>query len=78
MHAEVFAQSFAQVYTLGPTFRAERSHTTRHISEFYMLEPEMTLCNLQKNMQCAEKLIKYLIRDVLNACSPFLLRLEKL
>lgn len=68
LQAEVYALSLGDVYTFGPTFRAENSHTSRHLSEFWMIEPEMAFCDLAKNMQIAEEMLKYLLEDVLNNC----------
>ena len=54
LNAEAFATAFGKVYTFGPTFRAENSNTTRHLSEFWMIEPEIAFANLQDNMDLAE------------------------
>ena len=64
LEAEIFAMAFRNVYTFGPTFRAENSNTARHASEFWMIEPEMAFCDLEGNMQVAEKMIKYIINYV--------------
>lgn len=69
LSAECFAMAFSNVYTFGPTFRAENSHTTRHASEFWMIEPEMAFCDLEQDMTVAEQMIKYVINEVLNECS---------
>ena len=63
--AESMAMAFSNVYTFGPTFRAENSHTTRHAAEFWMIEPEMAFCDLDGDMEVAEELIKYIIKTVL-------------
>lgn len=68
LQAEVFAQALGSVYTFGPTFRAENSHTSRHLAEFWMLEPEMAFCTLDCNMDLAEEMLKYLLNDVLENC----------
>lgn len=68
LEAEVFALSHKNVYTFGPTFRAENSNTSRHASEFWMIEPEMAFCDLQGDMDLAESFIKELIRDILDSC----------
>jgi len=68
LEAEIFALSHGEVYTFGPTFRAENSHTSRHASEFWMIEPEMAFCDLEGDMDLAEAFIKYLIKDVLEHC----------
>ncbi|RKX89577.1 MAG: asparagine--tRNA ligase [Spirochaetes bacterium] len=69
LQVENFACSMSNVYTFGPTFRAENSNTTRHLSEFWMIEPEMAFCSLDGNRQMAEDFIKYLLSYVLNNCS---------
>jgi asparaginyl-tRNA synthetase len=68
LQAEIFALSHSRVYTFGPTFRAENSNTSRHLAEFWMLEPEMAFCDLAGNMEMAEVMIKYLINAVLAEC----------
>ena len=68
LHVEPFALAFRDVYTFGPTFRAERSNTVRHASEFWMIEPEMAFCDLNDNMDVIEDCIKYCIDYVLEAC----------
>lgn len=65
LEAEVFALAFKNVYTFGPTFRAENSNTARHASEFWMIEPEIAFCDLEGLMEVAEDMIKYIIRYVL-------------
>ncbi len=69
LEAEIFAQSHGEVYTFGPTFRAENSNTSRHANEFWMIEPEMAFCDLERDMGLAESFIKYLISDVLDHCA---------
>ena len=69
LEAEVFACALSNVYTFGPTFRAENSHTSRHASEFWMIEPEMAFCDLGGDMDLAEEFVKYLIRDVRAHCA---------
>lgn len=68
LHVEPFALAFRDVYTFGPTFRAEHSNTVRHASEFWMVEPEMAFCDLDDNMNVIEDCIKYCINYVLEAC----------
>ncbi|MCI9467041.1 MAG: asparagine--tRNA ligase [Ruminiclostridium sp.] len=68
LNAENFAQAFGNVYTFGPTFRAENSNTQRHAAEFWMIEPEMAFCDLAGDMDVAEAMIKYVIRVVLERC----------
>ena len=65
LNAEAFAMAFRNVYTFGPTFRAENSNTARHAAEFWMLEPEMAFADLEQNMMIAEDMIKYLINTAL-------------
>jgi asparaginyl-tRNA synthetase len=69
LEAEAFACALSKVYTFGPTFRAENSNTSRHASEFWMIEPEMAFCDLTGNMDLAEELVKYLIADVRKKCA---------
>src|SRR5437762_9093492 len=68
LEAEAFALALSKVYTFGPTFRAENSNTSRHASEFWMIEPEMAFCDLDGNMDLAEEMVKYLIVDVRKNC----------
>jgi asparaginyl-tRNA synthetase len=68
LEAEAFACALSKVYTFGPTFRAENSNTSRHANEFWMIEPEMAFCDLQGDMDLAEELVKYLVRDVREKC----------
>jgi asparaginyl-tRNA synthetase len=68
LEAEAFACALSKVYTFGPTFRAENSNTSRHASEFWMIEPEMAFCDLQGDMDLAEELVKYLVRDIRETC----------
>ena len=68
LNAETFALAFSKVYTFGPTFRAENSNTTRHAAEFWMIEPEIAFADLNDDMELAEAMIKYVIRDVLEKC----------
>ena len=68
LSAECMAMAFSNVYTFGPTFRAENSHTTRHAAEFWMIEPEMAFCDLDADMNVAEELIKEVINVVLTEC----------
>ncbi|MCI8430571.1 MAG: asparagine--tRNA ligase [Lachnospiraceae bacterium] len=65
LNGETFAMAFRDIYTFGPTFRAENSNTTRHAAEFWMIEPEMAFADLSDNMQIAEDMLKYVIRYVL-------------
>ena len=65
LNCETFAQAFRNVYTFGPTFRAENSNTTRHAAEFWMIEPEIAFADLEDNMEVAEAMLKYVISYVL-------------
>lgn len=66
LYGETFAQAFKNIYTFGPTFRAEDSNTTRHAAEFWMIEPEMAFCDLDGNMEWAEKMLKYIFSYILD------------
>ena len=68
LNAECFALAFKNVYTFGPTFRAERSYTNRHASEFWMIEPEIAFADLKDDMELAKDMVKYVIKDVLEKC----------
>jgi asparaginyl-tRNA synthetase len=68
LEGEIFASAFSNVYTFGPTFRAENSNTPRHLAEFWMIEPEMAFYELEDNMRLAEDFLKYIIRYVLEHC----------
>lgn len=78
LHAEAYAQAFKRVYTFGPTFRAEKSNTNRHISEFWMIEPEIAFCDLDKLMYLIEEFVKYLIRFILKNCKDEMSFLNKI
>ena len=77
LEAELLALGLGKVYTFGPTFRAENSNTTRHLSEFWMIEPEMAFYNIQDNMDLAEDFVKYVIRYALQHNPEDLQFLEK-
>lgn len=68
LNAECFALAFGDVYTFGPTFRAEKSNTARHAAEFWMIEPEIAFADLHDDMKLAEDMLKYVIRYVLEKC----------
>lgn len=68
LEAEIMAMAFTNVYTFGPTFRAENSNTSRHLAEFWMVEPEMAFCDLTGNMDLAEEFLKYIFHSVLEQC----------
>ena len=65
LEAEAFAEAFKNIYTFGPTFRAENSNTQRHAAEFWMIEPEMAFADLNVNMDVSEEMLKYIINYVL-------------
>ena len=77
LEAEILALAFANVYTFGPTFRAENSNTPRHLAEFYMIEPEMAFCDLKDDQDLAEAFLKSLVEQVLGDCRPDLEFLSK-
>jgi asparaginyl-tRNA synthetase len=69
LSAEMFCQALGDVYTFGPTFRAENSNTRRHAAEFWMIEPEMAFCDLEGNMDLGEELVKYLTAYAMKECA---------
>ncbi len=77
LNAENFAMAFGDVYTFGPTFRAENSNTTRHAAEFWMIEPEIAFADLADDMDLAEAMLKYVIDDVMTRCPDELGMLNK-
>lgn len=68
LHAETCASALSSVYTFGPTFRAENSHTSRHLAEFWMVEPEMAFATLEDDMRCAEAYVKFMCQWLLDNC----------
>jgi asparaginyl-tRNA synthetase len=76
LEAETFAMALGQVYTFGPTFRAENSNTSRHLAEFWMIEPEVAFNDLNDNMDLAEDFIKYVVKYTLDKCEDDLKFLE--
>ena len=68
LEAEIYATALSKVYTFGPTFRAENSNTSRHLAEFWMVEPEMAFFELEDNIDLAEAFLKRIFRDILNRC----------
>ncbi len=68
LNAENFAMAFGDVYTFGPTFRAENSNTARHAAEFWMIEPEMAFADLDDDLECMEAMVKFIINTVLEKC----------
>jgi len=77
LYQEAGAMAFGKTYCFGPTFRAEKSKTRRHLTEFWMVEPEMAYCDLDGNMDWAEKLVVFIIDTVLNKCQDELKVLER-
>src|SRR5690606_23496757 len=69
LEGEIYATALGKIYTFGPTFRAENSNTTRHLAEFWMVEPEAAFFELADNMALAERFLKRLCRDVLDQCA---------
>ncbi len=68
LEAEIYACALSNVYTFGPTFRAENSNTSRHLAEFWMIEPEMAFCDISGNMDLSEEFLKYILKWVLENC----------
>jgi asparaginyl-tRNA synthetase len=68
LNGEAYACALSDIYTFGPTFRAENSNTSRHLAEFWMIEPEMSFADLNDNIECAESYIKYVLGKVLEEC----------
>ena len=77
LHEETITHAFGKTYTFGPTFRAEKSNTTRHAAEFWMMEPEICFCDLNELMDNEEEMIKYVIRYVMTECKDELEFLNK-
>ena len=76
LEGETFAMALGQIYTFGPTFRAENSNTSRHLAEFWMIEPEVAFNNLEDNMDLAEDFIKYVVKYAVDNCGDDLKFLE--
>ncbi|MGV8074141.1 MAG: asparagine--tRNA ligase [Syntrophobacteraceae bacterium] len=68
LQAEIYALALGKVYTFGPTFRAENSNTSRHLAEFWMVEPEMAFCDLEDDLELAQDLLQFLVEQVLDHC----------
>ena len=68
LNGETFAMAFRNIYTFGPTFRAEKSYTQRHAAEFWMIEPEIAFADLEDDMELAEAMVRYVIADVMERC----------
>ena len=77
LDVENYSCALSDVYTFGPTFRAENSHTTRHLSEFWMIEPELAWCDLAGNMECAESYLKHTLQYVFDNCYDDLVFFEE-
>jgi asparaginyl-tRNA synthetase len=77
LQGEIMAMAFGKIYTFGPTFRAENSNTTRHLSEFWMIEPEVAFADLNSNIELAEDFLKHIFAGVVRQCSEELQFLEK-
>ncbi len=69
LQGECMALAFGKIYTFGPTFRAERSYTGRHAAEFWMIEPEIAFADLEENMDIAEKMLKYVLKYIMESCT---------
>lgn len=68
LNGEIYASALSDIYTFGPTFRAENSNTSRHLAEFWMIEPEMAFADLNDNMDCVESYLKFVLADILKNC----------
>ncbi len=77
LYGEAAAMAFGDIYCFGPTFRAEKSKTRRHLTEFWMIEPEMAFCDLEKDMQVAEEFISHIVKNVLKNRRKELVILER-
>lgn len=77
LYGEAMAMAFGKIYTFGPTFRAEKSKTRRHLSEFWMIEPEMAFFDIHQNMDLIEKFLQFVIRQVLDQCKSELEMIER-
>jgi len=78
LEGEAYACAISKVYTFGPTFRAEKSFTSRHLAEFWMIEPEMAFCDLQDDMRCAEDYVRFCCKHLLATCMPDLEFMNKM
>lgn len=77
LNGEIFASALSDVYTFGPTFRAENSNTSRHLAEFWMIEPEMAFADLNDDMDCVESYLKYVLNELLKNCAEDMHFFEK-
>ncbi|GFR40681.1 hypothetical protein Agub_g1272 [Astrephomene gubernaculifera] len=78
LQGEFYACALSNIYTFGPTFRAEHSFTARHLAEFWMIEPEMAFCDLKDDMQCAEDYVRFCCKHLLQHCRPDLEFINKM
>jgi len=77
LYGEAAAMAFGKIYCFGPTFRAEKSKTRRHLTEFWMIEPEIAFCDLDENMEWAERLVAFILERCLDRCEEQLKTLER-
>jgi asparaginyl-tRNA synthetase len=77
LYMEAAAMAYGNVYCFGPTFRAEKSKTRRHLTEFWMVEPEMAFCNIEQDMDMAEEFVEYIVQQVVEHCKDELETLER-
>ncbi|MDI1234420.1 MAG: asparagine--tRNA ligase [bacterium] len=77
LYGEAMAMAFGKIYTFGPTFRAEKSKTRRHLSEFWMIEPEMAFYDIHQNMDLIENFLQYVIKEVLDKCQAELKLIDR-
>ncbi len=77
LHGEAMAMAFGKIYTFGPTFRAEKSKTRRHLTEFWMIEPEMAFFDLEMNMDLAESMLQSIVKNVMELCESELAILQR-
>ncbi|MGN0692203.1 MAG: asparagine--tRNA ligase, partial [Oscillospiraceae bacterium] len=77
LEGEAMAMAFGKIYTFGPTFRAEKSYTPRHAAEFWMIEPEIAFADLEDDMELAEDMLKYVLKDIMEHCPDELAFFEK-
>lgn len=75
LNGEIYASALGDIYTFGPTFRAENSNTARHLAEFWMVEPELSFADLSVDMDCAEAYLQHCLKHVLASCDGDLVRL---
>jgi asparaginyl-tRNA synthetase len=78
LEGETYCCALSDIYTFGPTFRAEKSNTARHLAEFWMIEPEMAFADINDNMDCAENYVKYILKYVLDTCPDEMVFFDKL